>query len=185
MMFWALVLLMASNSMWRGGWTIGPRYLGAAPGLLVIPGLALAETLARRGRREPARILAGTLTLTSFLRGGLIGLLVVTLPESIERPLLQIVLPFVRDNVAPHHLAELIGIHPLWPWRISALAALSVVLLAVVASYATLAVRFLRVCWVMGLAALLLVPALRLPEGVRDDGPAVRTFFRSIWVPHP
>lgn len=182
-MFWALTLLMASGNMWRGGWTIGPRYLGAAPGLLVVPGLALAEALARRLGREPLRAAAGALSLASFLRGGAIGLLVVTLPESIVRPLPQIVVPFLRERVAPHHLLELAGIRGPWPWHLTAAAALGAVLVAVVASRGPRSVRALRGGLAVILAAVLVIPAFRMPPGVRDEGPAVRALFRSLWVP--
>jgi hypothetical protein len=184
-MFWALTLLMASGNMWRGGWTIGPRYLGAAPGLLVLPGLALAEALARRVGREPVRVLSGALALASFVRGGAIGLMVVTLPESIVRPLPQILLPFLRDGLAPHHLLELAGLPALWPWRLTAAVALGLAVLAVLASRGPRSVVALRGAVALTLAALLLLPALRMPEGARDEGPAVRAFFRSIWVPGP
>lgn len=182
-MFWALTLLMASGNMWRGGWTIGPRYLGAAPGLLVVPGLALAEALARRLGREPLRAAAGALSLASFLRGGAIGLLVVTLPESIVRPLPQIVVPFVRERVAPYHLLELAGIRGTWPWHLTAAAALGAVLVAVLASRGPRSVRGLRGGLAVILAAALVIPAFRMPPGVRDEGPAVRALFRSLWVP--
>jgi hypothetical protein len=182
-MFWALTLLMASGNMWRGGWTIGPRYLGAAPGLLVVPGLALLSSLARRLPREVVRTLAGGLAAASFVRSGLIALFVVTLPESIERPLLQVALPLLAERRFPHHLMELLGVRSAWPWFLTASAAVAAVSVAALGTRASWGARGARLAGAAALAAVLTVPALQLPAGVRDAGPAVRAHLRSIWEP--
>jgi hypothetical protein len=182
-MFWALTLLMASGNMWRGGWTIGPRYLGAAPGLLVVPGLALLSSLARRLPREAVRALASGLAAASFVRTGFIALFVVTLPESIERPLLQVALPLLAERRFPHHLADLLGVRGEWPWFATAGAAVVAVSVAVLGARASWGTRGARLAGAAVLAAALTVPALRLPAGVRDAGPAVRAHFRAIWEP--
>ncbi len=181
----ALVVLVASEASWRGGWTIGPRYLGATTALLALPALALAEGLARRWprSRETVRALFAGLALASFVRGGAIGLMVVTLPESIERPLSQLLLPFIERGVAPHHALHLLGWHGAGPWRLTALAAIGALVVATLAARARPLPRAARALGALLVAALLLPSALHLPPGHPDDGPNVRALFLRLWEP--
>jgi hypothetical protein len=178
-----LTLLIASGNMWRGGWTIGPRYLGAAPALLALPGVALAEGLARRGGREAMRALCGGLALASFARMGLVSLLVVTLPESIERPLVQVALPLLREGLFPLHGAELLGLRGGWGWYGTAGAAVGALGLMVVASEGSWRRRGARGVGALLVGAVMTAPGLRLPPGKRDAGPEVRAMLRSVWAP--
>lgn len=180
----ALTLLMSGNISWRGGWTIGPRYLGALPPLLALPAVALLSSLARSPRaREPLRAAAAALALASFARAGAVALFTSTLPESIERPLLQIVLPWLRLRLFPHHAAELLGARSPAFWLATAACAVAAASFPLVAAAAPAPHRALRAVAALALAGVLLVPALRLPAGKPDDGPAVRAFFYSIWEP--
>jgi hypothetical protein len=177
-----LALLIASSVIWRGGWTLGPRYLGAASSLLALPALGALELAARRWRREPVRALALGLALASFVQAGFVGLVVSTLPESIVRPFVQVGWPLARLGFVPHHAFELLGItsrHLFWLAPAAALGAL--VLAAVWASSRLVAARRL-----VGMALVALVaswPAWHLPAGVVDEGPAVRGFFARVWEP--
>ncbi|HEU4537672.1 MAG TPA: hypothetical protein VFS00_26310 [Polyangiaceae bacterium] len=203
---------VAASSVWRGGWTIGPRYLGAAPALLAPLALAGLEAVARGGarRRAAARAIALGLALASFVRGGAIGLLVTTLPETIERPLAQVLVPFLRLSLVPHHALELAGVRAPWPWWLAPAGALGA--FAVVAAIAMRAsgeaaasgegatsgegassgegVRdggraggAATVVAALALAAVASLPGFVMPAGAVDRGPAVRSFFYDLWEP--
>ncbi len=96
---------------WRGGWTIGPRYLAAAPPFFAFGAACGLEKLARGGptMRAVVRGLAGGLALASVLTIGLVGFLYDTLPESYTRPFTQFALPMVRAGFLPHHIGEWFG----------------------------------------------------------------------------
>lgn len=188
---------VASSAVWRGGWTIGPRYLCAATALLAPPALVGLEALARSGggRRAFAQALALGLALASFVRGGAIGLLVTTLPETIERPVAQVLVPFLRLSLVPHHALEPLGVGGAWPFWLApagALGALAVVTGITLrgvghatksAAPAARRTRAATIAGALALAAVMTWPALRLPKGAADHGPALRSFFYDLWEP--
>lgn len=96
---------------WRGGWTVGPRYLAAAPPFFAFGAACALERLARVGRKTRAvtRGLAGGLALASVLTIGTVGFVYDTLPESFTRPFVQFALPMLRGGYLPHHVGEWIG----------------------------------------------------------------------------
>jgi hypothetical protein len=182
----AISFSLSASVIWRGGWTIGPRYLGAAPPLLALLCLAAFEALARSGapwRRELARALAIGLCVASFVQGGAIGLVVSTLPESIVRPVPQVLLPLLALRVVPHHALELLGVGSSWPFWLAPLAAAGALATLAVARAPSARALALRLAGASAVAALALVPALRLPQGEPDAGPEVRALFYSKWEP--
>ncbi|MCC6645704.1 MAG: hypothetical protein IT374_09055 [Polyangiaceae bacterium] len=176
-----VTLAMASSRMWRGGWTIGPRYLGALPGLLAPAALVALDALATRGLATVARGLAVGLAAASFLQIGALSLLVTTLPESIVRPVPQIVAPLLALGLAPHHAGELVGAGGVEPFKLALAAPLGCLALALFAAGREHATA--RAALAVVVAALALRPALTLPAGARDDGPAVRGYFYTVWEP--
>ena len=69
-------LTASAASVWRGGWTIGPRLLGAAPPFFAFGALVTLEGFARKGRwrRATARGVAGGLAIASAVTIGLVAL---------------------------------------------------------------------------------------------------------------
>lgn len=177
--FVVMVLSVSAAVMWRGGWTIGPRYLGAAPALVGLLALAALVRASRRfpAFRDPIRGLAVGLAAASIVRGGAIGLVVSTLPEAIVRPVAQILVPFVRLRLMPHHPLELLGVASVWP---AFLPLVAVALAWVTIATARLGARELPVALLVG--ALAIVPALWMPTAP-DAGPEVRALFFSKWEP--
>lgn len=181
----ALALLISSSVIWRGGWTLGPRYLGAASSLLALPALGVLDLAARRWRREPVRALAVGLALASFVQAGFVGLVVSTLPESIVRPLIQVAWPLARLGFVPHHALELLGITSHAVFWVAPAAALGALLVAALgapgaASWRAAARRLVGIALVAVVASW---PAWHLPAGAADDGPGTRSFFASVWEP--
>ncbi len=176
-----VTVAMASSRMWRGGWTIGPRYLGALPGLLAPAALLTLDTLATRGFATLARGAAAGLALASFLQIGALSLLVTTLPESIVRPIPQIVAPLLSLGLVPHHAGELVGARGVEPFSLVLAAAIGCLALALFAAGRGHASS--RAALALVIAALAVRPALRMPDGARDDGASVRGFFYTVWEP--
>jgi hypothetical protein len=123
----ALWLTVSAAVNWRGGWTVGPRYLGAAPPFFAFLALLGLERVASIGawQRVAARAVAVGLAVASVLSIGLAGFLVSSLPEDVTRPLEEVVAPFFFAGYAPHHLGELVGFGG--PKAYAALVALLVV----------------------------------------------------------
>lgn len=120
----ALWAISAGFGNWRGGWTVGPRYLAAAPPFFAFAGLLTLEWLAHFGprMRAIARGIAGGLALASVLTIGTVGLLYDTLPENITRPLTQFAIPMMRAGYVPHHVGEWFGLNGIEPWYVIAAA---------------------------------------------------------------
>ncbi|MFO0660027.1 MAG: hypothetical protein U0165_09385 [Polyangiaceae bacterium] len=94
-----IVMAVSASVIWRGGWTIGPRYLGLAPPLLATVALFGLESWATSStRRWIARGVAGALLVASFVKIGAIAFVVVTLPEAIEKPVAQMFVPLVKTG---------------------------------------------------------------------------------------
>lgn len=179
-----LVLTLGSSLMWRGGWTIGPRYLGALPGLLVVPLVMGLDAAAEASSRAVVRGIAGGLALASFLQTGVLSLLVSTLPEAITRPVPQIVLPFLSLGLVPHHAGELFGIGDPRVFMLGPAAAFTALFLVLAAPIGESgAMRGTRAVLGFAVAALALSPALRLPVGEPDHGAEVRALFYDKWEP--
>ncbi len=108
-----LWLINAGAIEWRAGWTVGPRYLGAAPPFFAFGAVCFLEWLSTRERvrlRIPLRGVAGGLALASVVSIGTVSLLHDTLPTFITRPFTQTALPLIRTGFAPRHVLEWIGV---------------------------------------------------------------------------
>jgi hypothetical protein len=121
------ILLISSMEMWRGGWTIGPRYLA-----LVVPFMAwLAfEGLAHMGKRAPMLALACALgtTATGMLASGLPSAYYPHIPPEFTRPLPQLYFLLIAHDYAPPNAGAWLGAYgsaSMLPLLLAALAALA------------------------------------------------------------
>jgi hypothetical protein len=184
----ALWLTVSSAIIWRGGWTIGPRYLGAAPPFFAFAAVVGGELFSGTSiwRRTLARGAFVGLCIASVFQIGLVGLLYNTLPESVTRPFAQVVLPLARAGFVPHHLGELFGSRsPTFWFVVVALLLAGIVLLIVVPTRERpqhYAVRFAAVAL---FAYLGLVPAFAAPAPAEggDGGMEARRSLTAIWEP--
>ena len=110
----------AGYNQWRGGWTVGPRFLGCAPPFFAFVAVVALERLAAGGRlrRAVVRGLAGGAALASVVAIGTVGIMYNTLPEAVPRPMAQFFYPLFRAGFVPHHVAEWIGVAGTWPWYV-------------------------------------------------------------------
>ncbi len=103
---------------WRGGWTVGPRYLAGAPPTAAFAAALVLQTLAKRGStwRAMVRGIAGGLAMAGVVCIGVVGLVYDTLPEALPRPLTQFALPATYLGFVPHHVGEWFGWTSTTPW---------------------------------------------------------------------
>jgi hypothetical protein len=120
----SLWLVMSGAVMWRGGWTIGPRYLGAAPPFFAFGAICALEKISQRGSltRSILRGIAGGLAVASALSIGFVSLVYNTLPPSLVHPLSQFALPLARAGFVAHHAMEWVGWRSTTFWYIAAAA---------------------------------------------------------------
>ena len=190
-MTWILLMAVLWTTVsaainWRGGWTVGPRYLGAAPPFFAWGAVCGLERFAGTSllRRTLARALAGGTAIASTIQTGLISIMINTIPETVTRPLPQLAIPLARTAFVPHHALELFGWMAPWPWYGVAGCLLCAALLAALApsddGYASF---FLRVPLVLFFAAVALRPAFSEPE--EDEGTELNAieYFVHDWEP--
>lgn len=183
-----LWLAVSAFVSWRGGWTIGPRFFGAAPPFFAFFALVGLEAIASRGEaaRTLARGVASGLAFAGVLTLGLVGVFVSSLPEGVERPLPDIAVPFLRAGLAPHHLGELVGFAGYRPFFLVVACLLAAALwpLAVGAGEG-LVRRLARAAIAIGACALGLGPTLRPHSAPEAERAAVdaRAFYAQYWEP--
>lgn len=178
----ALWAVSAGFLHWRGGWTIGPRYLTAAGPFFAFGAVVALEEIASRGRwaRTVARGISSGLALASVITIGLIGILYDTLPESYTRPFVQFVVPLVYAGFVPHHIAEWFGWDSITFWYVVAGCLLGAALLALfLRAGESGRAHAVRVVLALGAFACAMVPAFSKPEGVPPDNSG----FMSGWEP--
>jgi hypothetical protein len=97
-------LVLSGMEGWRGGWTIGPRYLSLLP-----PFLALGAVIAMEwfGRATPVHraVVRGVglgMAAAGALAMGLISVMYNSLPEAVTRPLSQWVATMIRGEITPY-----------------------------------------------------------------------------------
>jgi hypothetical protein len=177
---------------WRGGWTLGPRFFGAAPAFFGFGAACALEQLARASRRRRAivRGIAGGLALASVVSLGFVGLVYNTFPESVTRPLMQMALPLARNGFVPHHAGELVGWSSSTFWYIVVLFLFVAVLIAAfVPARERLRGWLVRIPFLIVTCALGLWPILRAPtvEEEAETSPAAHAqdlrFFVVSWEP--
>jgi hypothetical protein len=188
---WALTMLILWTTVsaainWRGGWTVGPRYLGAAPPFFAYGAVVGLERLSGASaiRRTVARAVAGGTVIASAIQMGLVSLLVDAIPDSVSRPLPQLALPLARAGFVPHHVGELFGWVSPWFWYgVAASAALAVLLAALVPAEDKVTTWLLRAGLVVAVAVVALVPAFSEPRpDEKTDLTSVR-YFTDGWEP--
>lgn len=175
------LLAIAVMNNWRGGWTIGPRYL-----VLVYPFLGWAalvglDRLARGAPRATAAFALGA-TAVGLLLSGVPSAYYPHYPIPVDRPVTQVVSMFVAHDYAPYAFANVIGIHggaSMLPLAACGLAALAWVALAS-------RERGVRAGAALGgavIAAVLAAPLLVDPRPGHAEIDEARSFIARSWTP--
>jgi hypothetical protein len=179
-------LVMSGALQWRGGWTIGPRYLGAAPPFFAFGAVCALEKLARAGAwpRAILRGLASGLAVASVLAIGFVGIVYNTLPPNITRPFAQFALPLARAGFVSHHAMEWLGWSSTTFWYVAATALVAAPLVGMLARG-----RLPRAAYAAQIGVCLvalffgLEPQFSVPSP--EEGPAAidLRWFTEFWEP--
>jgi hypothetical protein len=190
---WTLTMLVLWATVsgainWRGGWTIGPRYLGAAPPFFAYGALCAFEAIAGRSdtRRAIMRGVAGGAALASFLTIGLVGMHFNTIPEEVSRPLAQFTWPLALAGFVPHHALELFGVKsPAFFYVVAACAFGATCLAALTPWREQKGTWALRAAVFAGVFAVTMSATLSTPsqEDRGDFGEHMRHSFADGWQP--
>jgi hypothetical protein len=183
----ALVVTVSAAINWRGGWTIGPRYLGACPPFFAFAGTVALAKLGNRGRihRTVAHAIAIGLAAEGVLQTGLISVLCNSIPESVGRPLPELAWPLIKAEFVPKHVGDLFKAGASWP----VYAVLLFILLCPILALACVRRTPRELAGLLGLSALVFGAASLLafvPEAGATDtdgGVKARQFFASNWEP--
>jgi hypothetical protein len=170
--FVLVALFVSSLNNWRGGWTVGPRYLSTVVPFLAGPALAGLGAL---GARRPAlaSLAAGTGTLLALALSGVPSALYPHVPESFSFPFGQLFVPLLAAGRVPYTIGGLAGLPGAWALAPMVLAAL------VLASHAA---RPVDLGFATGLAAALLAGALWLAPPT-DAHRAALAHVERHWEP--
>lgn len=166
---------------WRGGWTIGPRYLALVYPFLAWGAVVGLEPLVRRRPKFIAAIVVGA-TIVGLVLSGLPSAYYPHYPIPVDRPVSQVVRVLIEHDYAPYALANLVGIHggasmlPLFAIGVTAIAWLAWALPA-------RRERASAVGFGLALAVLFCWPLLIDP---RPDHPQIREsveLITTMWEP--
>jgi hypothetical protein len=174
------VLVISSMNNWRGGWTIGARYLAVTVPFLAWAALCALERLAER-REALAIALALGATATGMFASGLPSAYYPHLPPELTRPLPQLFMLLIAHDYAPPNagaLLRLYGTASMLPLLMVAIAALALCLRPIEGIRARAIMAAFSLVAAAGMSALLFVPP-RHERGV----PEAVAFITRHWSP--
>lgn len=163
--------LICTMNNWRGGWTVGPRYLAVVYPFLGWAALEGGKQLARVAPRVTGGLAVGCLA-TALLASGGPSVYYPHVPEAITRPLPQLLRVLVRSDFAPYNAGSyLAGTHGI-DFH-GSVSMLPLVLLGVFAIlFASWAERSLQDRLVVFLLSLWFTNVIVLPLATNDDNAA-------------
>ncbi len=156
------ILAISSMNNWRGGWTIGPRYLALCVPFLAWVALIGLERWAERFEPHVLALALGAM-LTAMLASGVPSAYYPHLPPELTRPLPQLFAVLIAHGYAPPNAGAWLGIYgsaSMLPLAAAAFCALLLCLRAVAGVRARL---------LLLVAALLIGACLSLPLFMRPE----------------
>lgn len=119
------VFAIATMDHWRGGWTLGPRYLCGLVPFLAWPAVVGLATIAAKWSTI-ARTLSLTAVLSALVASGIPSAYYPHIPEPFEKPLGELFWPLIAHGFAPlngGHMLGLVGSWSMAPWGLAMLLA--------------------------------------------------------------
>jgi hypothetical protein len=182
----SLWLFVSSASNPHGGWSIGPRYLGAAPPFFAFGATVALEQISRHSRasRVIARAAAAGLALASAVQVGIVSIVYNTVSETMARPLWKFALPLARAGFVPYHAGDLFGFSsPRFWYFVAGCLVVAVAIPAIWPSRDSAWSWTLRVTGVVVVATLGILPAFRMPGSDEPFDPGFTHYIVTIWEP--
>lgn len=106
-----MLAFIAGFRGWRGGWSVGPRYISELIGLLAVP-TALAFDRLSASRPVAARALLAALVAVGLVHAGIAGMFFPHLSDVYRNPVYEMMLPLVARGVSPDSVFLLVGLGP-------------------------------------------------------------------------
>lgn len=106
-----MLAFIAGFRGWRGGWSVGPRYISEVIGLLAVP-TALAFDRLSAARPVAARALLAALVAVGLVHAGIAGMFFPHLSDVYRNPVYEMMLPLVARGVSPDSIFLLMGLGP-------------------------------------------------------------------------
>ncbi|MBI1949570.1 MAG: hypothetical protein HYS27_28040 [Deltaproteobacteria bacterium] len=140
-----LLLFIAGFRGWRGGWSVGPRYVSELVGLWVVPAAVAFDRIAL-SKPMLARTVLAALVAIGLLHAGVAGMFFPHLSDVFANPVPEMMVPLVARGFSPSSL-------PLWLGAPPALACAACLLVLVLPLVLAVAAGGRR-CAVGGCAAI-------------------------------
>lgn len=115
-----LLLFIAGFRGWRGGWSVGPRYISELIGLWAVPAAVALDALST-SRPHLARSALAALVAVGVLHSGIAGMFFPHLSDVFANPVAEMMLPLAARGFSPASLPLLLGASP----ALSAMACLA------------------------------------------------------------
>jgi hypothetical protein len=119
------LLAICSMNNWRGGWTIGPRYLAVVVPFMAWASLPCLEQIACRFPRLAFTLALGC-TVTALIASGVPSVYYPHIPPEFSHPLSQLFTLLIAHDFAPYNLGNFLGLtgtQSMWPLGLVAAAA--------------------------------------------------------------
>ncbi len=106
-----LLLFIAGFRGWRGGWSVGPRYVSELIGLWAVPAALYFD---RSARARPALSIAtlSALVAVGVVHSGIAGMFFPHLSDALANPVYEMMLPLVARGFAPTSVPLALGASP-------------------------------------------------------------------------
>lgn len=183
---WVVLLytiFITCHSLWRGGWTLGPRYIVGFVPFAAFAIAVAASRLVSRAPRAVAILLGGSVAASVFVTFTC-SLVSQGFPFEFFNPFVEVALPLVRDGWVARNAGNFLGLHGLA--SIAPLLALvgALVLLVLIVGPAAPALSRASRAAVAALLATAIVVGLTLPEQpwTKERAKMVR-WLQDRWVP--
>jgi hypothetical protein len=174
------VLAIASMNNWRGGWTIGPRYLAVTVPFLAWGALVGLESIARHSEGHAFALALGC-AAAALVASGLPSAYYPHLPPEVVRPLPDVVWLLVRHGYAPPNAGAWAGVHATAS-MLPLFGALALAFGTCAAAISGWAARTRACVGAAAIAVVLLVP-LHMRAGRLEAILDARAFITRHWEP--
>jgi hypothetical protein len=173
-------LAISAMNNWRGGWTIGPRYLALCVPFLAFAALNALEALYARLPRTAAGLALGA-SLVGLCASGVPSAYYPHLPPEFTRPLPQLFGVLIAHGFAPLNAGALVGVHgtlSMLPLALASVGCLGLGVAALPRAERAGALAVAGAC-----ACVLLVPLLLRPAHEPGVKEAVAFVTRRFYPP--
>ena len=184
------LLFQLNNSLWRSGWTVGPRYLTPLVPFATVSVARWLQRLPVTARPLGLGLLGGA-GAAAIVATGLASAVCQGFPPEAYNPLREIVAPLLAHGYLPPSPLQLLGVPGLWsglPYFLALGLGVKALLLgprALPPPVAGAEPRWERrgVCLSLGVAAALLLAQWSAKAGQTPAGPQGASFLARQWAP--